>query len=154
MPIGAKRDVPIASYNRPEVAHRHNRKEDELDPRDCEGVVYYLPTPKSPHGVDVDPTGEYIVAGGKLATVIPVHSFTKLAKAIEAKQSIRRSTASALLQLPGQTADLKVTLAPGKYYFQCDPHAALGMKGHLKRGSESKCIVRMLGVRSNDAFRL
>ena len=40
--------------------------------------------------------------------------------------------ASALLQLPGQTADFKVTLAPGKYYFQCDPHAALGMKGHLE----------------------
>jgi nitrous-oxide reductase len=57
-----------------------------INPRDCDGVVYYLPTPKSPHGVDVDPTGEYIVAGGKLATVIPVHSFTKLAKAIETKQ--------------------------------------------------------------------
>jgi plastocyanin len=40
--------------------------------------------------------------------------------------------ASDLLQLPGQTYDLLVTLAPGKYYFQCDPHAALGMKGHLK----------------------
>ena len=40
--------------------------------------------------------------------------------------------ASALLQLPGQTADLKVGLAPGKYYFQCDPHAALGMKGRLE----------------------
>jgi len=40
--------------------------------------------------------------------------------------------ASALLQLPGQTVDLKVTLAPGKYYFQCDPHAALGMKGKLE----------------------
>jgi len=24
-----------------------------------------------------------------------------------------------------------VHLAPGTYYFQCDPHAALGMKGHL-----------------------
>ena len=56
-----------------------------LDPRDCAGVVYYLPTPKSPHGVDVDPSGEYIVAGGKLATVIPVHSFTKLQKAIADK---------------------------------------------------------------------
>ena len=56
-----------------------------LDPKDCPGVVYYLPTPKSPHGVDVDPTGEYIVAGGKLATVIPVHSFTKLQKAIADK---------------------------------------------------------------------
>ena len=48
-----------------------------LDPKDCPGMIYYLPTPKSPHGVDVDPTGEYIVAGGKLATVIPVHSFSK-----------------------------------------------------------------------------
>ncbi len=46
-----------------------------LEPTDCPGLVYFLPTPKSPHGVDVDPTGEYIVAGGKLATVIPVHSF-------------------------------------------------------------------------------
>ena len=40
--------------------------------------------------------------------------------------------ASAMLQLPGQTTDLKVTLAPGKYYFQCDPHAALGMRAHLE----------------------
>ena len=40
--------------------------------------------------------------------------------------------ASALLQLPGQTADLKVALAPGKYYFQCDPHALLGMVGHIE----------------------
>ncbi|HYD52885.1 MAG TPA: Sec-dependent nitrous-oxide reductase, partial [Gemmatimonadaceae bacterium] len=57
-----------------------------LDPASCPEMVYYLPTPKSPHGVDVDPSGEYIVAGGKLATVIPVHSFTKMSKAIAAKQ--------------------------------------------------------------------
>jgi nitrous-oxide reductase len=56
-----------------------------LDPRDCPGVVYFMPTPKSPHGVDVDPTGEYIVAGGKLATVIPVHSFSRMQKAIADK---------------------------------------------------------------------
>ena len=57
-----------------------------LDPKDCDGLVYYMPTPKSPHGVDIDPTGEYIVASGKLATVIPVHSFSKMLKAIETKQ--------------------------------------------------------------------
>lgn len=56
-----------------------------LDPQACPGLVYYLPTPKSPHGVDVDPSGEYIVAGGKLATVIPVHSATKFLKAVESK---------------------------------------------------------------------
>lgn len=56
-----------------------------LDPGQCAGLVFFLPTPKSPHGVDVDPTGEYIVAGGKLATAIPVHSFTKMQQAIANK---------------------------------------------------------------------
>ncbi|MFA3784002.1 Sec-dependent nitrous-oxide reductase [Melioribacteraceae bacterium 4301-Me] len=59
-----------------------------LNPKDCPGLIYYLPTPKSPHGVDVDPSGEYIVAGGKLSTVIPVHSFSKMLKAIEKKDFI------------------------------------------------------------------
>ena len=40
--------------------------------------------------------------------------------------------ASALMQLPGQTHDIAVSMAEGTYFFQCDPHAALGMKGHLK----------------------
>ncbi|HVX41025.1 MAG TPA: plastocyanin/azurin family copper-binding protein [Gemmatimonadaceae bacterium] len=38
---------------------------------------------------------------------------------------------SDMLQLPGQTYDVLVDWAPGKYYFQCDPHAALGMHGHV-----------------------
>ena len=39
---------------------------------------------------------------------------------------------SPLLQLPGQSIDLKVSLPEGKYYYQCDPHAALGMKARLE----------------------
>ncbi len=57
-----------------------------LRPQDHPGLVYFIPTPKSPHGCDIDPSGEYIAAGGKLATVIPVHSFSKMLKAIEAKE--------------------------------------------------------------------
>ena len=38
---------------------------------------------------------------------------------------------SDFLQLPGQTYDLAVNMGPGSYYFHCDPHAALGMKGTL-----------------------
>jgi nitrous-oxide reductase len=56
-----------------------------LKPENCEGLVYFLPTPKSPHGVDVDPTGEYIVTGGKLSATMAVHSFSNMMKAIEAK---------------------------------------------------------------------
>ncbi len=40
--------------------------------------------------------------------------------------------ASPMLQLPGQTYDIKVTMPEGRYYFQCDPHALLGMIGHVK----------------------
>src|SRR5690625_7863259 len=49
-----------------------------LYPEDVEEFMYYMPTPKSPHGVDLDPSGELIVAGGKLAKVIHVHSFSRI----------------------------------------------------------------------------
>jgi plastocyanin len=39
---------------------------------------------------------------------------------------------SEFLQLPGQTWEYVVALAPGKYFFQCDPHALLGMIGYLE----------------------
>ncbi len=57
-----------------------------LDPKDCPDMVYMIPCPKSPHGCDVDPSGEFIVGSGKLAALIPVFSFTKLTKAIADKQ--------------------------------------------------------------------
>lgn len=56
-----------------------------LIPSECPGLVYFLPTPKSPHGVDVDPTGEYIVGNGKLSADLTVHSYSKMIKAIENK---------------------------------------------------------------------
>ena len=54
-----------------------------LDASALPGLVYLLPTPKSPHGCDVDPTGEYIVGNGKLSADLTVHSFTKMIDAIE-----------------------------------------------------------------------
>jgi nitrous-oxide reductase len=56
-----------------------------LDPTELPGIVYFMPCPKSPHGCDTDPTGSYIVGSGKLAALIPVFSFDKVQKAIEAK---------------------------------------------------------------------
>ncbi len=56
-----------------------------LDASELPGLVYLLPTPKSPHGCDVDPTGEYIVGNGKLSANLTVHSFTKMLAAIEAE---------------------------------------------------------------------
>ena len=57
-----------------------------LDSKEFTDLCYMIPCPKSPHGCDVDPTGEYIVGSGKLAALIPVFSFTKLQAAIANKE--------------------------------------------------------------------
>lgn len=54
-----------------------------VDPTQVPGAIYFMPIPKSPHGCDVDPTGEYIVGSGKLAAELTVFSFSKMMTAIE-----------------------------------------------------------------------
>jgi nitrous-oxide reductase len=57
-----------------------------LDATEFKDICYFLPCPKSPHGTDVDPSGEYICGSGKLAALIPVFSYSKMVKAIENKE--------------------------------------------------------------------
>ncbi|HSD14921.1 MAG TPA: Sec-dependent nitrous-oxide reductase [Flavobacterium sp.] len=57
-----------------------------LDSAELKDICYMIPCPKSPHGCDVDPSGEYIVGSGKLAALIPVFSFDKMQSAIAKKQ--------------------------------------------------------------------
>ena len=56
-----------------------------LDVQELADIVYFIPCPKSPHGCDVDPSGEYIVGSGKLAAMMPVFSFSKIQTAITNK---------------------------------------------------------------------
>ncbi len=57
----------------------------QLDPTELKDIIYFIPCPKSPHGCDTDPSGEYIIGSGKLAALIPVFSFTKIQQAIANK---------------------------------------------------------------------
>jgi nitrous-oxide reductase len=57
-----------------------------VDPLKIPGAVFFLPTPKSPHGCDVDPTGSYIIGNGKLSADLTVHSFDNMIAAIEGKK--------------------------------------------------------------------
>lgn len=54
-----------------------------VNPTDVPGAVFFMPTPKSPHGCDVSPDGQYIVGNGKLAASLTVHSFPKMLEAIK-----------------------------------------------------------------------
>jgi nitrous-oxide reductase len=59
-----------------------------LSAQELKDICYFIPCPKSPHGCDVSPTGEYIVGSGKLAATIPVFGFDKMVKAIQSKDYI------------------------------------------------------------------
>jgi nitrous-oxide reductase len=55
-----------------------------LEKAAAEGVLYLIPEPKSPHGIDVDPTGRYMVVGGKLDPHVTIYDFNKVKQAAEA----------------------------------------------------------------------
>ncbi|QDU68613.1 Sec-dependent nitrous-oxide reductase [Engelhardtia mirabilis] len=51
----------------------------------AEGLIYLTPEPRSPHGVDVAPKGDFVVVSGKLDPHVTVYSTAKLKKAVAAK---------------------------------------------------------------------
>ena len=66
----------------------------------------------------------------RFTLVSGVHNVNFLADSNATAQGL--PAASPLLQAPGQSFDFAVDFKPGNYYFQCDPHALLGMTGRLE----------------------
>ncbi len=53
-----------------------------LDTSIAEGILHFAPEPKSPHGVDVTPNGQYMVVAGKLDPHVTVYSIDRIKAAI------------------------------------------------------------------------
>tara|TARA_A100000171_G_scaffold17058_1_gene15519 strand:- start:9392 stop:11380 length:1989 start_codon:yes stop_codon:yes gene_type:complete len=51
----------------------------------AEGLLHVTPEPRSPHGVDVAPKGDFIVVSGKLDPHVTIYSMDKIKKAIASK---------------------------------------------------------------------
>jgi nitrous-oxide reductase len=51
----------------------------------AEGLLYFAPEPRSPHGVDISPNGQYIVVAGKLDPHATVYDIDLIKKAIDEK---------------------------------------------------------------------
>ncbi len=56
-----------------------------LDTAIAEGLLYLAPEPRSPHGADVSPDGNYIVVGGKLDPNVTIYDIELIKAAIAAK---------------------------------------------------------------------
>ncbi|OQY84612.1 MAG: cytochrome C [Chloroflexi bacterium UTCFX4] len=85
-----------------------------LDTAIKEGVVFFTPEPKSPHGADVTPGGEYVVVGGKLDPHVTIYSFDKIQKAIAALNDSSPKDAYGIPVLPlDATMEAQVELGLG-----------------------------------------
>lgn len=84
-----------------------------LDPKKVPGIVYLLPTPSSPHGVDVTPDGKYMAASGKLAPVVTIFDFEKLQTAITNKDFAGEEDGIPVVRFESvKTAEVPVGMGP------------------------------------------
>jgi len=92
-----------------------------MDTLIADGILYLVPEPKSPHGVDVSPNGEFIVVAGKLDPHVTVYSTTKLRKAMaEGKISSKDSYGLPILDFDACT-EAQVELGLGPLHTQFGP---------------------------------
>lgn len=60
-----------------------------LETAASEGILHFAPEPKSPHGADVTPGGEFVVVSGKLDPHVTIYSVPKIKAAIAAGTTVR-----------------------------------------------------------------
>ncbi|MDA8229942.1 MAG: Sec-dependent nitrous-oxide reductase [Magnetospirillum sp.] len=90
-----------------------------LDVAAKEGVLYFIPEPKSPHGVDVTPDGKFITVAGKLDTHVSVFSFEKIQAAIKAGKFTRDDYGVPIIDMK-EALHTQVELGLGPLHTQYD----------------------------------
>ncbi len=90
-----------------------------LDTAIAEGLLYFAPEPKSPHGSDVTPDGEFIIVAGKLDPHVTVFGFDKIMAAIEAGTSDTDAYGVPLLDFDS-VMEAQVELGLGPLHTQFD----------------------------------
>jgi nitrous-oxide reductase len=80
-----KRAEDLVRSNSPKVVTKNGMKVVPLDVARDEGILYFIPVSKSPHGCDITPGGEYVLTAGKLDPHVTAYSVAKIRQAIEAK---------------------------------------------------------------------
>ena len=85
-----------------------------------EGILFLIPEPKSPHGVDVTPDGTKIIVAGKLDTHVSVYSFEKIMAAIKAGKIESKDPYGIPVLSMKDTLHTQVSLGLGPLHTQYD----------------------------------
>jgi nitrous-oxide reductase len=90
-----------------------------IDPANVPGMLYYVPLAKSPHGIDVDPSGQWIVGGGKLEPSATVFNFEKFLQAVENEDFTERDRGVPVVN-PDAVVEGMVPVGQGPLHTQFD----------------------------------
>jgi len=88
----------------------------------AEGVLTFIPEPKSPHGVDVAPDGNYLVISGKLDPHATIYNFTKIKAAIESGNFSDKDEFGVPILNFDDVVDAQIELGLGPLHTQFDPN--------------------------------
>lgn len=88
----------------------------------AEGILYLIPEPKSPHGVDVTPDGKYICISGKLDTHETIFSFAKVKSLIDSKTFAGKDRYGVPILPFQQSLHGQVEIGLGPLHTQFDGH--------------------------------
>jgi nitrous-oxide reductase len=92
-----------------------------LDPKKNPGIMYLMPCGKSPHGVDVSPSGKWIIGSGKLQGVTTAFNFEKIQTAIRNKDFEGDEDGIPVLKYES-IKDAEVTVGLGPLHTQFGPN--------------------------------
>ncbi len=90
-----------------------------LETAAAEGILHFAPEPKSPHGADVTPDGEFVVVSGKLDPHVTVYSVPKIKEAIAAGATERDPFGVGILDFD-TVVEVQVEVGLGPLHTQFD----------------------------------
>jgi len=90
-----------------------------LETAAADGILHFAPEPKSPHGADVTPDGEFVVVSGKLDPHVTVYSVPKIKEAIAAGATERDPFGVGILDFD-TVVEVQVEVGLGPLHTQFD----------------------------------
>jgi nitrous-oxide reductase len=88
----------------------------------AEGILYFVPEPKSPHGIDVSPDGNYLVVSGKLDPHVTIYDFGKIQDAIANKKFDGKDSYGVPILNFDAVMEAQVEVGLGPLHTQFDPN--------------------------------
>jgi nitrous-oxide reductase len=119
-----------------------------------EGLLYFAPEPRNPHGVDVTPDGNYIVVAGKLDPNATVYSMERILAAIESGEVAGHDPYGVPILEFEDVVEAQVELGGGPLHTQYDGQGNAYTSLFVESAVAKWTLGPKAGVAEGDAWQL